>query len=414
MRPDRLDRQDIGKFLKRNRNVMALMLAQAAYLACSMTVVTFGGLAGAVLAENKAWATLPMSLTIISTALSTGLMSLLMQRTSRRFGFCFGSVIGIGAALIAAYGLYSGSFVLLCVGTFCFGPFQASAQYYRFAAAESVPAADAPKAISMVLIGGLLGALVTPWLSGWFNDLFMPFDMLGVFIFVAVSSAFVLLPVAILRPLEKPVALEQAALDAAARPMSQIMRDPRFAVAVANGALGYAMMSFVMTATPLAMKFCGLGSASPLVIQGHVIAMFLPSLFTGVLVARLGIFAVLVMGHAAFAVAFLTALSGVAIGQFSIALIALGLGWNFCFVGATTLLTRVHSEAEKGRVQGINEFLVFGTTAAASLSAGFILSRFGWQIVNQSAFVMLAIVVAVTLFWRLMGGVRTAQAPRQV
>lgn len=396
-------------FWAKYRNVLVLMIAQACYLSCSMTLVTFSGLAGEVLATNKAFATLPMSLTIVSTALSTGPMSMLMQWQSRRFGFRLGAVLGVLAAGVAAYGVYSGSFLLLCIGAFAFGPFQSSAQYYRFAAAESVEAPDAPRAISLVLIGGLLGALIAPSLTRWFNEAFLPVSMLGAFVFTGVISAFVLVPVALFRPLEKSfMPGSEGEAPEEARPLGVIMRTPGFIVAVLNGALGYAMMSFVMTATPLAMKACGLMNESLGVIQGHVIAMFLPSLFTGSLIKRMGILPVLLLGHAFFALAFITALAGIEIMNFSVALIALGLGWNFCFVGGSTLLTRVHTDAEKGRVQGLNEFLVFGTTAAASLSAGVILQHFGWRLVNQSAFVMLVIAAGVTILWGLTATRKTA------
>ncbi|WP_417451780.1 MFS transporter [Kordiimonas sp.] len=395
--------QGYAGFWVRNRNVIFLMIAQACFLSCSMTVVTFAGLTGEMLATNKALATLPMSLSIVSTAVSTGPMSMLMQWRSRRFGFRLGATVGIAAAAVASYGVYSGSFLALCIGTACFGPFQASAQYYRFAAAESVAPAGAPRAISLVLIGGLLGALLVPGLTRWFNEFFLPVNMMGAFVFAGVVSALVLLPVTFLKPLEKPFIGDDGAETTpdAGRPLSVIARTPGFIVAVLNGALGYAMMSFVMTATPLAMKACGLIGQSIDVIQGHVIAMFLPSLFTGSLIQRIGLLPVLLLGHGFFAVAFITALSGLEIGHFSVALIALGVGWNFCFVGGTTLLTRVHTDAEKGRVQGLNEFLVFGTTAVASLSAGVILQQFGWRLVNQSAFVMLVIAAGATIIWGL-------------
>lgn len=390
-------------FWQANRNVFALMIAQACYLACSMSVVTYAGLAGQALAADKALSTLPVSLTILATALSTGPMSILMQRTSRRFGFRVGALSGLGGAMIAAYSIYAGNFLALCIGTAAFGPFQASAQYYRFAAAEGVHSSQAPRAISLVLVGGLLGALVTPSLSRMFSDVFQPLSMMGVFVFTGVMASVVLVPTALLRPLDKPFETGRKATDEdAGRSLKIIIKEPAFIVAVLNGALGYAMMSFVMTATPLAMKVCGLLDQSLDVIQGHVIAMFLPSLFAGSLIQRFGVLPVLLVGHSFFAAAFITALSGVEIGQFSVALIALGVGWNLCFVGGTTLLTRVHTDVEKGRVQGLNEFLVFGTTAIASLSAGFILDQFGWRIVNQSAFVMLGIAAGATIIWGIM------------
>lgn len=398
-------------WLGQYRNVILLALAQACYLATSMTVVTFAGLAGETLAADASFATVPMSLSVISTALTTAPMSLLMQHKSRRFGFRLGIVLGVSGGLLAMYALVASSFLLLCVATMLFGPFQASAQYYRFAAAESVAASDAPKAISTVLIGGLLAALMQPTFIDLFGVWFTGHPYIGAFAFTAAATGMALLPTAFLRPLASGfhVAAEDATPALAARPMSQIMRQSGFIVAVINGALGFAMMTFVMTATPLAMKICGLGAASTSVIQKHVIAMYLPSLFTGYLIARFGVLPILLFGHAMFALAFITALSGIEVMHFSVALIALGLGWNFCFVGGTTLLTRVHTAAEKGRVQGLNEFLVFGTTGLASFAAGLILNLYGWQSVNKTAFAMLVIAAAVTLIWGLTGAYRQTE-----
>jgi len=396
------------------RNVILLALAQACFLATSMTMVTFAGLAGIASAPDPKFATLPVTLSIVSTALTTAPMSMIMQRTSRRFGFRLGASVGVLSALMMAYAVYSASFILLCVGALMVGPFQSSAQYYRFAAAESVPPALSPRAISFVLIGGLVASFFVPTLWRYFGDLFADVDYMGAFIFAAIVVGCVFVPVAFLRPLGEAFHVGgDDAEPADARPMAAIVRQPGFIVAVINAALGYAMMSFVMTATPLAMEICEIGKESPSVIQQHVIAMFLPSLFTGFLIQRFGLFPILLVGHMAFAVAFIAALSGIEVMHFSVALIALGLGWNFCFVGGTTLLTRVHTQAEKGRVQGLNEFLVFSTTGVASFAAGLILNLYGWQTVNQAAFVMLVIASVITLVWGLAGQIRKAASRQQ-
>ncbi|NVJ71605.1 MAG: MFS transporter [Alphaproteobacteria bacterium] len=389
------------------RNVILLAIAQACYLATSMTVVTFAGLVGASTAPDPGLATLPVTLSIVATALATAPMSMVMQRTSRRFGFRLGAAFGTVAALLAAYAVYTQSFVLLSLAALVIGPFQASAQYYRFAAAESVATALAPRAISLVLIGGLVAALLMPTLSGWFNDQFADHQYMGAFLFATIMIGLVFVPVSLLKPLESAFQTDAGETEAElSRPMSAIVKQAGFIVAVVNAALGYAMMSFVMTATPLAMEICGIGAESPAVIQKHVIAMFLPSLFTGFLVQRFGVVPILMVGQALFAIAFLTALSGIEIMEFSVALIALGVGWNFCFVGGTTLLTRVHTAAEKGRVQGLNEFLVFSTTGVASFAAGLILHLYGWQTVNQTAFLMLVIASVVTLGASMSGRLR--------
>jgi len=391
------------KFL--NKNVRLLTVSQACFLACSMTFVTFAGLSGKQLAADPSYATLAMSFAVLSTALSTGPMSMLMQRTSRRFGFRLGSVFGVLAGLLGALSLAVGNFWLLCGAALMMGPFQSSAQYYRFAAAESVPASEAPRAISMVLIGGLFAALIVPSITSWFNFQFEESTYIGAFVFIACAAALVMVPISFYTPLEKPLGVEHESLNSAAtRPLSEIIRIPKFLIAVINASLGYAMMAFVMTATPLATQAYGFGSEiSSRVIQGHVIAMFLPSLFTGHLISRFGIISILLSGHAFFAIAFITALSGTDVWHFTVALIALGLGWNFSFVGGSTLLTEVHSDSEKGKVQGLNEFIVFGLSALASFAAGVILSRYGWNMVNQAAFVLLVVVVSVTALW---GGMR--------
>lgn len=388
-------------------NVFLLMASQACFTATSMTFIAFAGLAGRMIASDPAFATLPVSLSMVVVALSTGPLSVLMQKYSRRRVFILAAISGIAGALIAATGLYLENFILFCAATVFIGPFQASAQYYRFAAGESVNPSKAPRAISLVLIGGIFAALLAPFGSGFFIDTILPYTFVGAFLFTACVGVLVLVPLSLLKVPETGSDGTQSDVDdkhspeEAARPLSVIVKQSSFIAAVVNGALGYAMMVFVMTATPIAMvDFCGFASStSTKVISAHVIAMFLPSLFTGSLIIRFGILPILLAGHMFFALAFITALSGIQLGNFSVALIALGLGWNFCYVGGTTLLTRVHRPTERGRVQGLNEMLVFGSSAVASLAAGAILRYFGWAIVNQTAFIILVLATSVTIFW---------------
>lgn len=391
-------------------NVFLLMAAQACYLAYSLTMITFAGLSGKLIAADPALATLPISLSLVTTALATGPLSLLMQKYGRKKVFVIGAVCGLAGGALAALGLFLGNFIIFCFATLFVGPFQASAQYYRFAAGESVEVSRMPRAISLVLAGGLFAAVLSPTGNGFFNELFAPHSFVGAFVFVSVVAALALVPLSFLKPVaggdpaDSPdsVNVKNAAVEP--RPMRMIVKQPAFIVAATNGALGYAMMTFVMTATPLAMQICGFTSdTSATVITAHAMAMFGPSFFTGSLIIRFGILPILLFGHAMFAVAFMTALSGITIGEFSVALIALGLGWNFCFLGGTTLLTRVHRQSEKGRVQGLNEILVFGSSAVSSAAAGAILRFFGWEIVNQTAFVMLVIAASVTILWAMRG-----------
>lgn len=381
-----------------------LMVAQACFSATSMTFIAFAGLAGSIIAPDRSLATLPISLSMVVVALSTAPISMLMQRYGRRRVFLIATVAGIGGALTAAAGVYFQNFILFCAATLLIGPYQASAAYYRFAAGESVPEAKSPRAISLVLIGGMFAALLTPAANEFFNELFLPHTFMGAFVFSATIASVALGPLLLVRKIgQQPGEGEQVESALPERPLREIVSQPAFATAVVNGALGYAMMVFVMTATPIAMvEFCGFASStSTQVISAHVIAMFLPGLFTGSLIMRFGLLPIMLTGQAMFAVAFVTALSGIALANFSVALIALGIGWNFCFVGGSTLLTRLHRPSEKGRVQGLNEMLVFGASALASLAAGVILRYFGWEVVNQAAFVMLAIAMSITIYWGL-------------
>lgn len=401
------------------KNVFLLMASQACFTATSMTFIAFAGLAGRMIASDPAFATLPVSLSMVVVALSTGPLSVMMQKYSRRRIFLLCALSGIIGALVAAFGLYLENFILFCAATLFIGPFQASAQYYRFAAGESVSATKSPRAISLVLIGGIFAALLAPFGSGFFIDTILPYTFVGAFIFTACVSALVLVPLSLLKTPEtspKDFPADDATIALThdiARPLNVIAKQPAFIAAVVNGALGYAMMVFVMTATPIAMvDFCGFASStSTKVISAHVIAMFLPSLFTGNLIIRFGILPILLAGHAFFAVAFITALSGIQLGNFSLALIALGLGWNFCYVGGTTLLTRVHRPVERGRVQGLNEMLVFGSSALSSLAAGAILRYFGWTVVNQTAFLILVLASSVTIFWAVKGKTASVTVP---
>lgn len=383
----------------KSRNVLLLVLAQAFFLSSSMTMVAFAGLVGKMLSPDPKLATLPIALVIVATAIVTGPMSVLMQRKSRRYGFRLGAICGVAGSLLAAYAIVIADFWLFCGSTMIVGVYNASAQYYRFAAGESVPSGYAPKAMSYVLLGGIFAALIAPTLSAAMNDYFMPYTFMGVYIFMAIIAGLSLIPLGLLQQINKPFHEEEAS-DEEVRPLKLIMKDFRFVVAVINGAAGYMMMSFVMTATPLAMEACGFNAlTSSHVIQAHVIAMFLPGLFTGALIEKIGVSKVLLLGQSCFALSFVTALSGIEVSQFSIAMVLLGIGWNFCFVGGSTLLTTVHTHAEKGRVQGLNEILVFSFTAVGSLASGIILETYGWEFVNLSAFILLTIAAIVTLLY---------------
>ncbi|WP_374764412.1 MFS transporter [Yunchengibacter salinarum] len=397
-------------------NVLFLALAQAGFLCSSMAGVAYAGLAGAMLASDAALATVPVFVINSFNAIATVPLSLLMARTSRRTGYFLGAGSGVLGALIVALAIRQGSFGLMLVGAAGMGVFHAAGQYFRYGAAESVGAHQRARAISLVLVGGILAALIVPGLSEAFNAAFLPYSFMGVFLFVALAAALTFVPLAFYRPVDPahtaPPVAEGGTEDRRDRPLSRIVVTPGFLVAVLNAGLGYAMMSFMMTATPLAMAGCGFGSGqSTQVIQGHVLAMFIPSLFTGGLIARLGVKPVLLLGHGLFALSLLAALDGVALANFSVSLILLGVAWNFTFVGGTSLLTRVHGPKETGRVQGAGELVVFTLSATGSFASGVVLRYFGWESVAGASFALLAVVALVTIIY-VMSGARPA--PRTV
>ncbi len=313
----------------------------------------------------------------------------------------------IGASM-AAYAIYSGNFTLLCIASFTVGIYHASGQYFRFAAAESVPPKAAPKAMSYVLLGSIVAAIIVPPLASEFNAAYLPFTFMGAFIMLICATLLAQIPFLFMTSTHEYAIADKSAVEMVeghtvekeARPLSLIIKQASFWVAIVNAGLGYAMMSFVMTATPLAMDSCGFAAdTSAGVIRWHVIGMFLPGLFTGSLIARFGILRVLMMGHILFALAFAIAMWDIQIENFSLGLIALGIGWNFCFIGGTALLTGTYHDNERSKVQALSETIIISLTALASFSAGIALSYYGWQWVNQMAFVLLIVASVVTLLY---------------
>lgn len=388
-------------------NVYLLALAQACMLATTMTIVTYAGLAGKMMAPTPALATLPISLAIIVTALTTGLMSGYMGRHSRKAGFYVGIAFGVSGALIAMAAIWFSIFWMLCFGIGIIGVFMASGQYFRFSAMESVPSSEGATAISTVLIGGLLAAILAPPMVDVFMDMLQPNIYVGSLLFVAFAVSLTVIPISFLKPVAFTEHHESDG-EGIARPLMEVARQRVFIVAVLNSAAGFAIMSFVMTASPLAMEICGIGpDVSIRVIQGHVIAMFLPSLISGHLIERFGIVKILLSGHLLFIASFVSALTGIEIANFSLSLIFLGIGWNFCFVGGTALLVKSYKTSETSKVQGLNETLVYICQGTASLGAGAVLYYLGWFSLVQIAAIILAITMVFTL-WYAMSSPRTA------
>ncbi|MGQ3069210.1 MAG: MFS transporter [Brevundimonas sp.] len=379
------------------RNVIVLAACQALANSTMSIQIALGGLVGAMLAEDKSLATLPVAMVICGTAVGTIPASLLMGRIGRRAGFMVGGAFGIFGSILSCLGIYLGSFPLFAGSLGLFGIFSSFAQYYRFAAADVAPDDFKAKAISLVMAGGVVAGFLGPEITKHTRELLMPYLFQGSFVAAGILCALsVLIQQFIDIPRPPPAGRGQGG-----RPLSAIVRQPVFLVAVLSGAIGYAVMSLVMTATPLAMVGCGLSyDQSATVIQFHVIAMFGPSFFTGHLIRRFGVLRVIAAGGVLNLICVAVALAGLDFANFLVALVLLGLGWNFMFVGGTALLTEAYRPQERAKTQAANDFTVFAITAVASLSSGKILFGGGWNAVTLTALPLLAIALAAAL-WRM-------------
>lgn len=355
--------------------------------------MTLAAILGSLLAPDKSLATLPVAAMVIGTALASLPAAMLMRRLGRRVGFLMGAGLGVAGSAVAGYGLWQDSFALFVLGHLLLGSYQGFANYYRFAAAEAVDAAHTTRAISWVVAGGIVAAFLGPQLGEWGRDWIVSGPFVGSYLAQAVLSVLALGLLSQVRL--KPVAVATAG---AARSVRELLSQPLLLTSVFGAAVGYSVMIMVMTATPLAMLGCGLpGESVTPVIQWHVVGMFAPSFFTGHLVKRYGaprimqVGFVLLLGHVA------VALSGLEFLHFASALVLLGVGWNFAFVGGTALLTQTYRPAEQLKVQAINEFLVFGLVAASTLSAGWLYDRYGWATLNLAVvpFLLLALLASV-------------------
>lgn len=390
------------------RNARVLAVCQALFVSAMSINLTLTGLVGYTLADNKAYATLPFSLITVAAALTTVFASLWMQRIGRRRGFAAGALVCAVGGMVSIGAILRGDFMLFCVGTACMGVFQAFAQYYRLAAADGVSLDRKSKAISLVMTGGVIAAVLGPLVAQWSRGAVPGNAFAGAY---AVVTLLGLLSVILLmwqyQDLQRsnsavhvsPAKNERHPLESA-RPMRVILRQPIFIAALANNLIGYAVMMFIMTATPLAMINCNYGiNDSVSVIQWHLVAMYAPSFFTGWLIQRYGVAVVSLTGTALCALC--VALAGMAsdLPHFYLALMCLGLGWNFMFVGGTTLLARAYRPVEQGKAQAVSEFSTFAATALASLGAGQLLIHLGWASMNAAVLPLLALAAAATLTW---------------
>ena len=367
------------------RNVGVLVACQAIIGAQLPMIFIIAGLAGQSLAPNKCLATLPISAMVIGSMLTATPLSAFMARYGRRAGFIAGTFGGTLGAITGALGLYTNSFTLFVLGALLSGIYMSAQGFYRFAAADMASDAFRPKAISWVMAGGLLSALVGPELVKLTNDT-MVIPFLGTYLAMIGLNFFGIFLFGLLQ-IPTPVAADTGV--AQGRSRSELIRTPRIVVAVIVATVSYALMNLVMTSSPLAVVGCGyLKDDAANVVRGHVLAMYAPSFLTGHIIARFGVERVMAVGLAILACAGAVAIAGVTLTNFYVALILLGFGWNFGFIGATTLLTGAIVPSERGRMQGLNDLVVFGGVTMASFSSGGLMNcsggsvQSGWAAVN--------------------------------
>ncbi|OGA18269.1 MAG: MFS transporter [Betaproteobacteria bacterium RIFCSPLOWO2_02_FULL_65_24] len=372
------------------KNVALLAGCQAMLFTNNVTLISLAALAGFSLADNKALSTLPATAYVVGAALTTLPASFFMRRFGRQTGFQVGTSMGIAGAVVCCLALWLHSFWLLCAGVLVLGVYNAFGQYYRFAAADAATYDFKAKAISLVMAGGLVGGIIGPEMSKHTRDMFaVPF--LGAYASLIVFCLITMALLAFVRIPQPSVAERHEAV----RPLARIMAQPAFIVAVTGSALGYGVMSLLMTVTPLAMGLCGHAyDSAALVIEWHVIGMFAPSFFTGSLIKRFGVLSVMLAGAALEALCVGVALSGVLVANFWWAMVLLGIGWNFLYVGGTTLLTECYRPSEKAKAQGMHDFLVFLTSASSSFASGLLMNRNGWEMLNYAALPFLAAIGA--------------------
>lgn len=409
------------------RNVTVLVMAQAVLGAQMPMIFTIGGLAGMQLAPNPCFATLPISLIVLGSMLAATPVSSFMQSHGRKAGFLLGAFMGALGAAIAAFGLYQANFAIFLMGSLVTGVYMSAQGFYRFAAADTASDEFRPKAISYVMAGGLLAAVIGPQLGNFSSLAFGPIPFLGTYIAVALLNAFgagLFFFLDIPKPPKPSIDAPQG------RTRLEMLRTPRIAVAIIAAMVSYALMNLVMTSTPLAVVGCGLSGDTAVpeyisnfvpegtlrekfqfiagyVVTAHVLAMYVPSFFTGHLIAKFGVEKVIAAGLVILGAAGLVALQGVELENFFIALVLLGIGWNFGFIGATAMLAGSHAPEERGRLQGMNDLIVFGGVTFASLSSGGLMNcsggsaQQGWAAVNIAMVPFLALAGA-ALIWLVL------------
>lgn len=387
----------ISKLSSFKRNIPILAICQALFMSGTSLMVATTALVGYALSDNKIYASLPFTLQLVATMFTSIPAGKLMGKIGSKKSFLYGTVLAMFGATICAYGVVQDSFILFTLGSVLIGVFSGFANFYRFTAADSVDDAHKSRAISYVLAGGVLAAIIGPNLANYTREMISGALFAGSYasIIILYILSFVLLSF-----LDLPHHAHHDKKNITIpRSLSIIVKQPKFIIAVICGMLGYATMSLVMTATPLAMQHNHHAYAdTAFVIQWHVLGMFAPSFFTGHLIKRFGVLAIMLIGTLFGLLCVFINLLGTTVNHFWIALIFLGVSWNFLFIGGTTLLTETYTESEKFKTQALNDFLVFSMVALASLSAGILNHKFGWQFVNYMAIPTLCIILS-SLIW---------------
>ena len=379
-----------------NRNLVILTSCQLISVSGAVLVVTLGGIVGSQLAGNPALATLPLSLMIVGTALTTVPAAMTMQRLGRRLGFVMAALLGACATVVAAIALERASFVMFCFATTLIGTMLAFSQQYRFAAAESVPTRFVSRAVGLVLFGAIGGAFLGPTLvtavSPGSSEPYV-----GAMLALGLCYVFAAL---LLLGFREPETSQAVGEEERPRPLGTVVRQPLFVIAVMGGVVGYGIMTFIMTAAPLSMHVHDGFSIEDTagVIRNHVIAMYAPSLISAFLIERFGVRRMMALGVVVFSGTMAFAIGGREIFNYTSAMVLLGIGWSFLYIGGTTLLVTTYRKAERFKAQAVNDFCVFGASALGSLFAGTVLYYLGWtQVIVMS--MPLLLIMAVALFW---------------
>jgi len=398
--PQELTAEQGDRLARRNAFVLAVSMMLAG--ANASVIVATGAIVGSMLAPAPGWATVPVSAMVLGTALGTYPASQYMRRVGRRAGFMTGGLIGVSGGLLAAVALYAASFWLFALAAVLCGAYQAFIVLYRYAAADTATPAFRPKAIAWVMVGGAMSSIVGPQLVIWTQGMLAPITFLATYLAQAGFAALAILATSHFTD-GPPLTVAAAG---SARPLGEILKNRRLLAAILTGMVAQAMMNMVMTATPLAMIGCGFSvTDSTLGIQWHILGMYLPGFFTGTLVSRYGKGPIMLIGLAMLAIAGVINLFGIGLANFWSSLILLGVGWNFAFIAATALVTDCHSPAERARVQGFTDLMIFGLTTIASLMAGVLLAYLGWSAVN---WMLLPVTALAMLFVMATGTLRRA------